>query len=141
MVARGKGRSIVPGEAQGAVLLSQVPLSLWGGIDPKSGEIIDQRHDRTGEFVVGRILAIPSEKGSSTGSAVLLELVRAGKAPVAIITCHLAPIVALGAIIARELYAASLPILLVSEEAFLSLVDGESVRIASDGSLTSTERI
>lgn len=137
MVTGGKCRPIVPGEAQGSVLLSHVPLSLWGGVDLKSGRIIDQRHDRTGESIVGRILAVPSEKGSSTGSAVLLELVRTGNAPAAIVTCHLAPILALGAIIARELYAVSLPILLLPEDAFSSLVEGERIQIASDGSLAS----
>ena len=140
MVARITGQQIVPGDAQGVLLLSQNPLSLWGGVDPKTGQIIDQRHDRVGELAAGRILAIPSEKGSSTGSAVLLELVRIGKAPAAIITCHLAPILALGAIIASELYNISLPIMLVSEEVYASLPDGKPVTIGEDGVLAIPEQ-
>ena len=137
MVVLGMGQPIVPGEAEGILLVSQIPLSLWGGIHPKTGLIIDQRHDRTGESAVGKILALPSEKGSSTGSAVLLELVRVGKAPAAILTCHLAPILALGAIIARELYDKSLPILVVSTEVFASLQDGTTLKIDIDGMLFS----
>ena len=133
MVVSAIGQFIVPGAVQGVLLLSQQPLSLWGGIDPKTGQIIDQRHDKAGECAAGRILAIPSEKGSSTGSAVLLELIRIGKAPTAIITCHLAPILALGAIVAKELYDVSLPILLVSQEAYASLRDGETIAIEEDG--------
>jgi predicted aconitase with swiveling domain len=131
---------IVPGSVQGVLLLSQQPLSLWGGIDPKTGQIIDQRHDKAGECAAGRILAIPSEKGSSTGSAVLLELIRIGKAPAAIITCHLAPILALGSIIAKELYDVSLPILLVSEDSFAGLRDGEPVQIETNGTISSLEQ-
>lgn len=140
MVAIMKGRLIVPGNAQGAVLLSQRALSLWGGIDPKTGQIIDQRHDRVGELAPGRILAIPSEKGSSTGSAVLLELVRIHKAPAAIITCNLAPVLALGSIIASELYDISLPILLISEGSFAELRDGETIQIETNGTLSLLER-
>jgi cis-L-3-hydroxyproline dehydratase len=135
MIVPATGQFIVPGAVQGALLLSQKPLSLWGGIDSKTGQIIDQRHDKAGEWAAGRILAIPSEKGSSTGSAVLLELIRIGKAPAAIITCHLAPVLALGAIIAKELYDVSLPILLVSEKVYASLRDAETIAIEENGTL------
>ena len=137
MLARG--RSIIPGEAEGSVLLSGRALSLWGGIHPKTGLIIDHRHDRYGESVVGRVFALPSEKGSSTGSAVLLELVRIGKGPAAILTRELAPILALGAIIAEELYNVALPILLVSDLQFAALFEGQRVHIAPDGTLSSVD--
>jgi len=130
------GHPIVPGEARGSVLLSENSLSLWGGIEPKTGQIIDHRHDRYGEFLVDRIFALPAEKGSSTGSAVLLELIRVGKAPAAIITRHLAPILALGSIIARELYDVELPILLLSESEYGALSDGETVQIDYDGTVS-----
>ena len=139
MVILAVGRPIVPGEAQGSVLLSERSLSLWGGIDPKSGQIIDHRHDRYGESVVGRVFALPSEKGSSTGSAVLLELIRIGKGPAAIITRDPAPILALGSIIARELYDVVLPILLVSVAEFATLSDGEMVCITSGGTISSVD--
>jgi len=135
MVVAKSGKVTVPGKAHGELLLSHQALSLWGGIDPRTSQIIDQRHDRAGEITSGKVLAIPSEKGSSTGSAVLLELVRIGKAPAAIITCHLAPVLALGAIVARQLYNLSLPIVLVSENAFASLRDGEEAIIDIDGSI------
>ncbi len=137
MVVLATAHSIIPGEARGSILLSQRSLSLWGGIDAKTGEIIDHRHDRCGESVVGRVLVLPSEKGSSTGSAVLLELIRVGKSPVAIITRYPSPILALGSIIAMELYDVVLPVLLVSEDGFSSLTDGEAIHIAADGKIYS----
>jgi len=140
MVTLAVGSPIVSGEVRGSVLLSEKSLSLWGGIDPKTGQIIDNRHDRYGEFLVGRVFAFPAEKGSSTGSAVLLELIRIGKAPAAIITRHLAPILALGSIVARELYDVGLPILLLSEGEFGALSDGETVQIDYDGTVSLPEK-
>jgi len=70
----------------------------------------------------------------------LLELIRIGKAPAAIVTCHLAPILALGSIIAKELYDVSLPILLVSEDSFAGLRDGEPVQIETNGTISSLEQ-
>ncbi len=139
MVALAKGRPIVPGEARGRLLVCNTPLSVWGGIDPTTGDIIDRRHDRFGECVSGVILALPSEKGSSTGSAVLLELIRVGKAPAAIITCHLAPIIALGSIIAGQLYGDTIPIVLISEEDYQALPDGQDVHATADEVFSAAE--
>ena len=130
-----RGRAIVRGQAEGSVLLSARSISLWGGVDSVSGRIIDRQHDRLGESVVGRVFAFPAEKGSSTGSAVLLELIRASRAPAAIVTQHLAPIVALGAIMAEELYGKTIPILVVSKADFDSLCDGERVCIDGGGEI------
>ncbi len=133
------GRPVVPGDAAGTVLHSKRSLSLWGGIDPRTGRIIDRRHDRHGEAVGGRVLVFPAEKGSSTGSAVLLELIRVRRAPASIVTSQLAPILALGAILAEELYGASIPIVLLSPDDLESLDDGEQVRVRPDGSIERLE--
>jgi predicted aconitase with swiveling domain len=128
-------KPIVIGEAEGRTLRSEMALSLWGGIDPKTGIIIDHRHDRFGMCTSGRILVLPSEKGSSTGSAVLLELIRTGKSPAAILTVHLAPILALGAIVAQELYGKTIPILQLTQSEFQRLPDDCQATIRVDGAL------
>lgn len=129
------GRAVVPGEATGTVLMSRMPISLWGGIDPKTGRIIDPHHDRCGESIVDRVFAFPGEKGSSTGSAVLLELVERGLAPAALITSSLAPITTLGSIVAEELYGTTIPIALISPDAMQGLQDGDRLRVRADGTL------
>ncbi len=129
------GRAIIPGEATGTVLVSRVPISLWGGVDPETGRIIDPHHDRCGESIVGRVFAFPGEKGSSTGSAVLLELARRGLAPAALITSSLAPIAALGSIVAEELYGRTLPIALISPDAMQRLQEGDRLTVKVDGTL------
>ncbi len=102
-----RGRALIPGSARGAALVSREPLSFWGGYDWKTGEIIDRRHDLSGVIAKDRILAIPFSRGSSTTTAVLLEAIRAGTAPAAIITTGTDFFFALASVVADELYQLS----------------------------------
>jgi len=131
-----KGRAVVPGEARGTVILSREPLSFWGGLNPETGEIIDRRHDRSGKIVTGKVFVFPTGKGSSTGSAVLMESVRAGTAPAAIVNVAADPILALGAIVADELYGEVVPIVAVSQEDFDALRDGDELILDRNGTIT-----
>jgi predicted aconitase with swiveling domain len=106
----------VAGEATGDVLVLDEPLSFWGGIDPRSGEIIDVHHPQRGANVAGRVLVMPGGRGSSSSSSVLAEAIRAGTAPAAIVLREPDPIVALGAIVARELYRVAIPVVVTDEE-------------------------
>ena len=130
-----RGHPLLAGWAQGRVLISKLPISFWGGVDPKTGRIIDQRHDRCGEVVAERICVFPAERGSSTASAVLLELIRIGRAPAAIITLEIAPILLLGAMIAQQLYEKTVPVLRITESECFELREGEPVRILIDGTI------
>ena len=103
-------RTLVAGHATGIALVLDEPLSFWGGLDPATGILIDTHHPQLGESVIGRILVMPSGRGSSSSSYVLAEAIRAGNAPAAIILREADGIVALGAIVARELYGLSVPI-------------------------------
>ena len=130
-----KGRAIVAGRATGEALVSRQPISLWGGLDPRTGEIIDRRHDCSGRIAAGRVFVFPRGKGSSTGSAILLESIRAGTAPAAIINSQVDPIVALGAIVADEMYHRSVPIVVLSEQDFQAIRDGDRVAVEPDGTV------
>ncbi|KPJ73933.1 MAG: hypothetical protein AMS14_06115 [Planctomycetes bacterium DG_20] len=130
------GRAVVPGEAQGAALVSAEPLSFWGGLNTATGEIVDRRHERSGQVVTGRVFVLPGGRGSSTASASLLESIRAGTAPAAIITARTEPVLALGSIIADELYGRSVPMVVLSEEAFRSIRDGDRLTVEPDGTVT-----
>ena len=134
-----KGRAVVPGTAKGQALVSGQPLSLWGGLDATTGRIIDQRHDRAGAVVAGRVFVFPQGKGSSTASAVLVESVKAGTAPAAIVNCRLDPILALGAIVAEELYGVTVPVVVLAPEDLDSIRDGDRLLIAPDGTVRSAE--
>jgi uncharacterized protein len=109
-----EARTLVAGTAEGRVLVLDEPLSFWGGIDPANGDVIDARHPQHGANVAGRILVMPSGRGSSSSSSVLAEAIRAGTAPAAIIMGEADPILALGAIVARELFGTTIPVIVTA---------------------------
>lgn len=102
---------IVPGQAEGRVLRLQAPLSFWGGINPKTGVIIQADHPDCGTSVTDTILALPGLIGSSSSSAVLLELLYKEIAPKAILMAEVDAILALGDLIAKEMGYPTIPIL------------------------------
>jgi predicted aconitase with swiveling domain len=131
-----RGKIIIRGEAQGEALVSREPLSFWGGYDWKTGEIIDRRHELSGEVAAGKIFAVPFTRGSSTTTAVLLEAIRSKTAPAAIITTDMDFFFALASVVADELYASPLPLVALEEADFVKLKSGNTVRIALDGTVT-----
>ena len=127
------GRVIVAGEAVGEALVTHDALSFWGGYDFHTGEIIDKHHPLAGVRAGGRILAVPFSKGSSTTTAVLLEAVRAGTAPAAILTTGADAFFALASIVADVMYGKSFPVIALVPAAFASLQTGEQLRIERSG--------
>lgn len=128
-----QGKPFIPGSAHGIALVSKEPLSFWGGYDWKTGEIIDRRHPLSGSIAKGKILAIPFTRGSSTTTAVLLEAIRAGTAPNAIITTATDFFFALASVVADELYTKPLPLIAVAESDFARLQTGDQIWINEDG--------
>ncbi|MYA09104.1 MAG: DUF126 domain-containing protein [Holophagales bacterium] len=130
-----KGQALVAGAAAGKVLRLEEPLSFWGGVDPVSGTIIDRRHPRCGESVAGRVLVMPYGRGSSSSSSVLLEGVRLGTAPAAVVLRELDGILALGGAVARELYEQSPPVLLLAPADWEALPEGVDAAVEVSGRL------
>ena len=129
------GRAIVSGEGSGPLLISAEPISFWGGYDPSTGEIIDRRHPLSGRIAAGCVLALPYTIGSSTTTAVLLEAVRQGKAPAAILTTEVDSFLALASIVAQEMYGCPIPIVALDAAGLASLQPGTQVRVNRDGSV------
>ena len=129
------GRPLVSGEAGGELLVSTEPLSFWGGFDADTGEIIDRRHPLSGKYAVDRVLAIPGTRGSSTTTAVLLEAIRQGTAPAALVTSRVDAFLALTAIVAEEMYGKTIPVVAVGTEDFGQLTDGAYARVERDGTV------
>ena len=127
---------LVGGQGEGEVLVLPEPLSFWGGLDPQTGDIIDQRHPSLGENVAGRVLVLPIGRGSSSASSILLEAVRVGTAPAAIITAETDAILALGTAVAREMYADAPPVVVLKQPAYDRLKNGMWIVISENGALT-----
>lgn len=133
-----EGRTLCPGAGEGAALVLDEPLSLWGGMDPATGELIDVHHPQHGARLTARVLVMPGGRGSSSSSSVLAEAIRLGTAPAAIVLRTPDAIVALGAIVADELYGRTCPVV----QAGIELRDGDLVRVAAEpgGSATIERR-
>jgi hypothetical protein len=127
------GKAFIPGMASGEALVSREPLSFWGGYDWKSGEITDRRHPLSGCNAKGKVLAIPFTRGSSTTTAVLLEAIRAGTAPAAILTTSTDFFFALASVVAESLYDRPLPLVALSGEDFGRLQSGDWVEVEAGG--------
>jgi predicted aconitase with swiveling domain len=108
-----EGEALTPGRAGGRLLHLDEPLSFWGGVDPGTGDIIDRHHPQAGENVAGRVLLMPSGRGSSSSSSVLAEAIRAGTAPAGIILEIPDRIIALGALVAADLYGHQMPVVVI----------------------------
>ena len=130
-----RGRALVAGEVEAEALVADEPLSFWGGYDQLTGEIIDRRHPLSGQIAAGRALALPSSRGSSTTTAVLLESVKSGKAPAAIVTVSVDYFFSLASIVAGEMYGKMFPIVTIAPEDFATLRTGLWIKVCSNGAL------
>jgi predicted aconitase with swiveling domain len=128
-----QGKAAFSGCAEGEVLVSREPLSFWGGYDYRSGEIIDRRHPLSGHNAAGKVLALPFARGSSSTTAVLLEAVRSGTSPAAILTTGTDPFFALASIVAYEMYTKEMPVIALTDEDFHKLRTGDRLRITPAG--------
>lgn len=95
-----KGRSISPGKAEAEAIVSPEPIGFYGGINAKTGIVIEKGHPLEGEKVTGKVLVFPCGKGSTVGSYVIYGLAKNGVGPAAIINRETETIVATGAILA-----------------------------------------
>jgi predicted aconitase/predicted aconitase with swiveling domain len=120
------------------LLKSNVALSFWGGIHPRTGIVTDATHPLAGVCVSNAILCVPSARGSCTASQVLLELILEEQAPRAIVFRDADSMACVGAIIARELFdKQTIQILVVGQEGFQQIMESNetSASILADGSL------
>ena len=130
------GRVLAAGEAAGTALVLQEPLSLWGGLDPATGLIIDARHPQRGASVSGRVLVMPAVRGSSSSSSILAEAARAGTAPAAVLLGEPDHILAVGAAVAEELYGSRVPVLQFELDDLASIPDGTPISIIAGGEVS-----
>lgn len=129
---------LLPGPAAGPLLKLAAPLSFWGGVDPASGRITQVRHPDCGACVAGTMLALPGTIGSSSSSAVLLELIRGGHAPAALLLVEVDAILLIGALVAREMGWPPPPAVRIGRADFDTLAPGR-IALSAAGALTPEE--
>ena len=95
------GRKVVGGVAEGEALVTHAHISGWGGIDSRTGTIVEMRHPLRGQSFAGKVLVFPGAKGSS-GWSNAFHLTRSmGVAPAAMLFNEMTTKIALGAVVTR----------------------------------------
>jgi predicted aconitase with swiveling domain len=106
-----KGRSIVKGYAEGEALVSNQFFGFTHGVEPKTGRIADERHEWLGKNVNGKVLVFPYGKSSSSGGLFILEMIRCGNGPAAVINVETEPVIGAGFIMAKIFYGKEIPVI------------------------------
>ena len=118
---KSAGKILIQADISGEILLCPEGLSFWGGVDPETGTIIDIHHPCYQQNISGKILMMPSSRGSCSGSGVLLELCLKNIAPAAIIFHEAEEILSLGALVAERIFKKPIPIIKLKKQHYLIL--------------------
>jgi predicted aconitase with swiveling domain len=123
-----KGRIIFKGKAEGEALVTSMPISFYGGVDPNTGVVLEKGHELQGKSIAGKVLVFPQGKGSTVGSYTLYRMKKNGTAPAAMINRETETIVAVGAIISEIPFVDKVDVSKIKTGAKVT-VDNETVLI------------
>jgi len=118
-----RAKVVVGGMTEGEALISSQPITFFGGVDPETGEVVEEGHEIGGERLSHKVLVFPHGKGSTVGSYVLYSLAKRGVAPAAIINARFDAIIASGCIIS------GIPLLIAPERSLGRIRKGDKIRI------------
>ena len=128
-----QGQVLIDGPAVEATALAlTAPISFWGGVDPKTSAVADPRHPEFGQRLAGRVVCVPATIGSSSASAILLELVHRRLAPAAILLHQPDAILLLGLVVAKEMGHVT-PIAVKLDARHFAELSGRTVTITPEG--------
>ena len=127
-----RGQLIIAGQAAGPVLACGEGLSFWGGVDPLTGLVIDAHHPLCGQSIAGKVLVMPTTRGSCSGSGVMLDLALNGIAPAAFVFREAEDVVTLGAMIAGRMFERPVPVLRLDADAFDIAAAAQSAVLTDD---------
>jgi predicted aconitase with swiveling domain len=97
-----RGRKVVGGVAEGEALITRDRISGWGGIDPRTGTVVETRHELRGQSFAGKVLVFPGAKGSSGWSAMFHMTRLMNVAPAAVLFNEMTTKMALGAVVTHS---------------------------------------
>lgn len=125
-------KTLLEGNLQAEALVSNQPLSFWGGVDALTGRILDVHHDLCAQVITGKVLCIPYDRGSCSGSGVLIEMVKRGTAPAAILCLEAEPVLALGPLIGQKMYGRGMALRNIAIEDYRNISTGDLVTLEED---------
>lgn len=125
-----KAKPVTKGVAEGEAIVSNMPISFTGGMDPDTGIIREPGHELEGKSVAGKILIFPVGKGSTTGSWQFYAAFKRGNAPKGIINNTVEGVVAVSAIITE------IPMVYAPENDPLTCIKtGDFIRLDADNGI------
>lgn len=113
--ALGSGELLAGGEARGDLVTLVEPLSFWGGVDERTGCIIDGHHPQVGTCLAGTAVLMGATRGSSSSTSTLLECIRRGTAPAVLLLTAADPMLLVAAVVAWEIYGHGPTVVLLPE--------------------------
>ena len=130
-----EARVLTAGDAEAEVISLDEPLSLWGGLDVATGQIIDPHHPQAGEVVAAKILVMRAGRGSSSSASVLAEAITAGTAPAGIVLAEPDEILVAGAVAAEMIYGHRCPVVVLEAGDYAAIRSASRAHI-QDGTVT-----
>jgi len=125
------GELILGPATSGPLLRLTEPVSFWGGVDEKTGQIIDQHHPQYRVCLAGTALLMGAARGSSSSSSTLLECVRLGTAPAMLLLTERDTILPVGVAAAWEIYGRGPSVVLLPGPLYAQ--DGERIQVDQEG--------
>ena len=92
------GKTVNPGECEGEAVVTNVPFSFYGELDPSTGKVPSPIHELFGQSLKDKILVTPTGKGSTVNPIIAWHAMKAGNNPKAIICIEAEAIIASAAI-------------------------------------------
>jgi len=123
---------LYPGQAMGEVLRFDAPISFWSGVNPRTAEVTMAGYPQLGFDISGKILVIPFLIGSSSSSAIVLELLYRHKAPRALVLGGQDAILPIGILVAKQMGWPTIPVVMLKNPPFKS---GDQVSVQADGQI------
>jgi hypothetical protein len=93
-----KGKRVNSGKAEGEAIVSKMPFSFLGDLNPATGMVQAPTSDVHGQSIAGKVFVFPIGKGSTGGPPVAYAAKKAGNAPTAIVCVQAEPVMAMVAI-------------------------------------------
>ena len=124
------------GPGAGSRCSTRQTISGWGGIDHKTGAIVEMRHEKRGQSFAGKVLIFPGAKGSSGWSHYFHMARIAGVAPRAMVFNVMTTKVALGAVVVRA------PVVTGLDRDPLDVIeDGDWVKVDGENGLVEVTKL
>ena len=123
---------IIPANVTGDILVCDEGLSVWGGVNADTGVIQDALHPQHGESLAGKIVMMPTSRGSCSGSGVLLSLMMIGRGPAALIFREDEEVLTLGAVVGLRMFDLKLAVLQLDGAGYDALATQRRAEIEDD---------